>query len=101
MTEKKRKVKSRISNFESLEEEAEFWDTHDTADYEGEFKPVKVRFAKNFSEGITIRFDHETLEGLRARANKRGISPTALARIWIIERLKEDQPSRRQERRRR
>ena len=52
---------SRIPEFHSIQEEAEFWDTHDTTDFEDEFKPVKVRFAKNLSEGITIRLDPETL----------------------------------------
>jgi hypothetical protein len=48
-----------------IEEEAEFWDTHSTADYEVEFKPIKVRLAKNLSQGITIRLDEDTLAELR------------------------------------
>jgi CopG antitoxin of type II toxin-antitoxin system len=38
-----------IPEFKSRQEEAEFWDTHDLADYWREFKTVKVRFAKNLS----------------------------------------------------
>ena len=85
MTE--RAKRGRIPEFASLEEEAKFWDTHDTTDYEAEFKPVKVRFAKNLSEGITVRFDPETLAKLRAEARKKGIGPTTLARMWILEHL--------------
>ena len=84
MTEKK----SRIPEFRSIEEEADFWDTHDTTDFENEFKPVKVRFAKNLSEGITIRLDPETLAQVRAQAREKGIGPTTLIRMWILERLK-------------
>ena len=79
--------KSRIPEFKSIAEEAEFWDTHDFADYQYEFKTVKARFAKNLSEGITIRFDAETLIALRSQARKKGVGPTTLARMWILERL--------------
>ena len=79
---------SRIPEFHSVEEEAEFWDTHDTTDFEDEFKPVKVRFAKNLSEGITIRLDAETLAQLRTQAHEKGIGPTTLARMWILEHLR-------------
>ena len=78
-----------VANFQ---EEAQYWDTHDLADHWGEFKPVKVRYAKNLSEGITIRFDKETLEQLRREAQAKGIGPTTLARMWILERLKHPQP---------
>ena len=43
------KKQSRIPTFNSREEEAEFWDTHDTADFEDEFEPMNVRFANNLS----------------------------------------------------
>jgi len=43
---KKTTTKKRIPEFTSIEEEAAFWDTHSTTDYEDEFKPVRVRFAK-------------------------------------------------------
>ncbi len=77
-----------IPKFASLEEEAEFWDTHDMGDYWDELKPAKVKFAKNLSQGITIRFDVETLRELRAYAYLMGIGPTTLARMWILERLR-------------
>ena len=77
-----------IPKFASLEEEAEFWDTHDMGDYWDELKPAKVKFAKNLSQGITIRFDLETLRELRMYAHEMGIGPTTLARMWILERLR-------------
>lgn len=83
--------RSRIPKFASIEEEAQFWDTHDTTDFEDEFRPVKVRFAKNLSEGITVRLDTETLAKLRSLANEKGIGPTTLARMWILERLKREE----------
>ncbi len=82
-----RQKQKRIPTFNSREEEAEFWDSHDTADFEDEFERTNVRFAKNLSQCITVRFTADTLEVLRATAQKKGIGPTMLARMWILERL--------------
>lgn len=80
---------SRIPNFASREDEAEFWDTHDIASYIDELKPVRARFSRGLSEGLTIRLDPETLRELRDLARKRGIGPTTLARMWILDHLRE------------
>lgn len=69
------------------EQLAEFWDTHSAGDYWDELKPVKVKFAKNLSQGITIRFDDKTLTQLRSESQKRGIGPTTLVRMWVLDRL--------------
>ena len=85
---KKTSTKSkRIPEFATIKEEAAFWDTHSTADYEAEFTPVRVRFAKRLSSGVTIRFDPDTLEQLRSLAQEKGIGPTTLIRMWVLERL--------------
>lgn len=86
---KKQPPKKRIPEFSSAEEEAAFWDTHSTADYEDEFTPVPTRFAKNLSQGITIRLDPDTLAQVRAAAHEKGIAATTLIRMWVLERLKE------------
>jgi predicted DNA binding CopG/RHH family protein len=85
---KKTTTKNRIPEFASIEEEAAFWDTHSTADYEDEFKPVRVRFAKKLSEGLTIRLDPDTLERVRAEAHERGIGATTLIRMWVLEHVR-------------
>ena len=89
MKSKEQHTTSRIPEFSSREEEAKFWDTHDIADYWDEFKPVQVRVAKNLSKGITIRLDPETLSKIRGLAHEKGIGPTTLIRMWILERLKD------------
>ena len=81
------KRKGRIPEFANREEEARFWDTHDFTDFQDELKPVRARFAMNLSQGITIRLDPETLSRLRSEARARGLGPTTLARMWILERL--------------
>jgi hypothetical protein len=96
MPKKKPLPPVRIPEFTSIEEEAKFWDTHSTADYEGEFKPVRVRFGKRLSSGVTIRLDPDTLQNLRAVAQESGIGPTTLIRMWVLERLKQREGSARQ-----
>lgn len=83
----KQKIK-KVPEFKNRQEMAKFWDTHDFTDYKEEFKPIRVSFAKKLSEGITIRLDPETLSELRNRAQEKGVGPTTLARMWVIEQLK-------------
>lgn len=91
-------TKKRIPKFKTIKEEAEFWDTHDFTDYWEEFKPVKVKFTKNLSLGITVRFDTQTLRDLRIQASKKGIGPTTLIRMWVLEQLEKSHPKRSQSR---
>jgi hypothetical protein len=88
MTEQQPSAKGTLPTFASRAEEAAFWDTHDTTDYEDAFTPVRVRFAQHLSEGITIRLDKETLRQLRERAHATGVGPTTLARMWVLEHLR-------------
>ena len=82
---KKIKKVSKIPTFSSREKEAKFWETHSLVDFQDEFKTVKVRFAKNLSEGLHIRLDPETLMKLRVEAKEKGIGPTTLVRMWVKE----------------
>jgi hypothetical protein len=41
-----KKPKSRIPEFKSYAEEAEWWDTHSVVDYLDEFEPVELEVAK-------------------------------------------------------
>lgn len=76
-----------VPEFKSYKEEANFWDSHSLADYQDLLKPVKFKFAKNLSTPLTIRMDEKTLNKLREEAHKKGIGPTTLARMWIMERI--------------
>jgi hypothetical protein len=82
--------KSRIPEFASYEEEAAWWDTHDITDYLDEFKPVKVRVAKNLTHILQIPFDSKDMRALSARAEEKGTDIITLARQWVLERLREE-----------
>jgi len=82
-----------IPEFGSYAEEARFWDTHDTTDFEAAFTPVHVRVAKKLSDGLTIRLDREALSKVRAAAHAQGVRPGTLIRIWVLERLEQEEAS--------
>ncbi len=49
MSDQGGRAASRIPDFSSIEEEAEFWDTHDCTDFLDESKPFDVRVSPNFT----------------------------------------------------
>jgi predicted DNA binding CopG/RHH family protein len=93
MTQEERPIESgderRIPEFKSREEAGAWFDTHDLADYQDEFKTVPARFSRNLSKGLNIRLDKETLEAIRELAHEKGIGPTTLVRMWVLEHLRE------------
>ena len=82
----------RIPKFKSREEEADFWDTHSPLDY-GEWKEVK-RFtvARPLVHVLAVRLDAKTIDRLAAVGRKKGIGPSTLARMWLLERLDRGEP---------
>ena len=83
------KTKSRIPDFASIEEEADFWDTHDLTEFEDEFEPVEFEIAKPLKVTwmLSIRLEKETFDALKAIAKPKGLGASTLARMWILEEL--------------
>ena len=77
--------KSRIPEFKNHQEEADYWDTHDTADYEDEFTPVTIHFAKDLSQKVAIRLDTPTLNAIHTEAHRKGIGSSTFIRMLIKE----------------
>lgn len=78
-----------IPPFKSLEEEANFWDSHSMVDDIEEGALVGFHQA-NKTGTLTIRFQPKYLEMLRRDAFKKGMGPTTLVRMWVLERLQEN-----------
>jgi len=83
---------NKIPMFKTIQEEAEFWDTHDTTDFEDEFKPVKVSYKPKMEQGITVRFPIDDLQKLRAIANRKRVGVTTLIRMLSLEFLNSKNP---------
>src|SRR3989337_1129194 len=78
--ERRKEAIKPIAPFESIEEEAEFWDSHSAVDEID--KGTLVGFHRARKTGsLTIRFQPEDIQDLREQANERGIGPTTLARM--------------------
>ena len=95
-----RRGKSRIPVFKTIEEEAEFWDTHDLTEFEDELEEVTdVKFVVTRgrpTKSLTVRLAPDTLEELTKLAREHGVAASRLVRLWIAERLYEQKrrPSR-------
>lgn len=82
-----------IPSFNSIEEEAAWWDSHDISDVWDELEPVRGKVAPSVlsESAMSVRLPEATLARLRARAAKKGVDYTTLARMWIMERLEEEE----------
>ncbi len=79
-------TKSKVPNFKSRDEEAAWFEAH-MAEYWNEARPVDAHFAKNLSSGLNVRFDPDSLSKIRSIAREKGIGPSTLVRMWIMEHL--------------
>ena len=83
----------RLPKFADEKEEAEFWATHDSTEYLDNTEPIEVTFvdARVPKKLISVRFDNETIESLKTVARTKGIGYQTLIRIWVNERLAQEQ----------
>jgi hypothetical protein len=83
----KMRPKEPIPHFNSYEEEREFWDTHDFADYWDDLEPGDLRFSPDLHSVLTIPIDATTLDRLQDVASSRGVGIDTLLNSWINEHL--------------
>lgn len=71
---------------------AEFWDSHSVADYWDDLEPARIGKRPPPRRVVTLRLDPRAVVALRALARRRGLDYSALARSWIVERLRDELP---------
>ena len=81
---KNKKVTS-ISQAQTLDEIAEFWDSHSLDDYWDQTREVDFEVRVQRRRRITL--DPEIYARIEAQARVRGISPETLVNLWLTERL--------------
>ena len=78
--------KSKLPNTDSVQELAEFWDTHDSTDFGDELEevaePVFVRRAV-----IKVPLEPREVEAVRKMADAKGVTREALVRGWVLQKL--------------
>lgn len=74
-------------SFDSLEEAAEFWDTHSTADYEELMEEVEFEINLSTRQTYNYAIAKDLITQLREKARQQGISTQTLINLWLQERL--------------
>ena len=83
--------RKRLPRFKSLDEEAEFWDKHSPLEFEDEWVEVKqVKVARPLSHILAVRLDARTIDRLAEVGRAKGLGPSTLARMWLLERLEQE-----------
>ncbi len=83
-----------LSQAESYEEMAEFWETHSIADYDKQTQSADITFSPAaFRNTVTI--EAELMEELVGIARARRISPETLVNVWLrrfVDQLQQNRP---------
>ena len=82
----------KIPEFKTEQEEAEFWDTHDSTEYLDDTEPVNMALVDNRppKKQISLRLDQTAIKQLKVVAEGKGIGYQTMIRMWVMERLQEE-----------
>jgi len=85
------KVK-RIPKFKNEDEERDFWDKHDFADYFDLFKPVEMDLSelKPSTKPITVRLTESLIASLKQLAHKKDVPYQSLMKIYLEKAVERD-----------
>ena len=91
----KKQSRKLIPQFETEAQEQEFWSTHDSTDYVDWSKAPHITFGrlKPSTQTISIRLPVALLEDLKLLANKRDVPYQSLVKIFLAERVAQEQRS--------
>lgn len=82
----------KIPNFKSPEEEAKFWDEHDSADYVDWSEAKKTVFPnlKSSTESISLRLPSSLLARIKELANEKDVPYQSLMKVYLSDQVKRD-----------
>ncbi len=80
---------SKLPVFATEQEEAEFWDTHDSTEFLDETEVVETHFvdARLPKKQISIRLEPSAIEQIKKVARSKGIGYQTLIRMWVMEQI--------------
>ena len=77
---------AKIPQFKTLEEAAEFWDTHDFEDYIDDTEPVTITIKiPRRKKTLAVALDLEIYEQIEALAAKRSMPTGKMVSSWLKE----------------
>lgn len=81
----------KVPEFETIEEEAEFWDEVDTAEVWDQLEEVEdVVFTKPDRQVVSFRMDRDLVDKMKSYAQKLDTPYTALIRMWAVKGFKRE-----------
>lgn len=87
MSDKQKQIDPIPEEFASLEQAAEFWDTHDTTDYPDNFDTVATK-SKLKRRRYEVEIDEELMISLASLAQSRGIPISELVSDMLREKIR-------------
>jgi len=75
-----------LSKARTLQEIAEFWDTHSLADYDDQTYEVEMTFEPSAWRPV-VTIEPELMEELRRIASERKVSTQTLVNLWLRQRV--------------
>lgn len=78
----------KLPTTDSIEELAQFWDTHDLTDFEDQLEEVDTLvFERDPSTEMVLHLQPEELQAVRELARARGVGQSELLREWVLEKI--------------
>jgi hypothetical protein len=72
----------------SLEDEAAYWEDHSPVDEPENWVEVRRgKVGQNLAHVLAVRLDASTIDRIAAIARHKGLGPSTLARMWLLEEL--------------
>ncbi len=78
---------TRISRATSLDDIAEYWDSHSLADHWDETEEVDIEVRAERRRRVTLAA--EVYSQVESQARRQGVLPETLVNLWLAERLQE------------
>ena len=79
-------MSKRLPKTDSVEELAQFWDTHDLTDFDDELEEVPEQVFSQ-DRAITFRLPSSEADAVRRLAASQGLAEAELIRGWVLEKL--------------
>jgi predicted DNA binding CopG/RHH family protein len=79
-------TQQQLPKTDSIQELAQFWDSHDLTDFEDELEEVTDRVFESDAD-ITVHLESSDARAVREHAKMRGVQESELIREWVHERI--------------
>jgi hypothetical protein len=77
---------NRLPKSDSIEQLAQFWDTHDLTEFEAELEEVAEPVFEQEAT-FTVHLDCQKADAVRQIAESQGCPPAQLIQLWVDERI--------------